>query len=102
VLPWLTTQPTAPLLEVDLHNETEVEILKGRWGRVGLRPVLSKIFSCSPMHPSPLPRPLPTLIIRLPTEVDRVYFEERLDSLGMEVKDAVRLVVGMRRLEELE
>jgi hypothetical protein len=31
-----------------------------------------------------------------------VYFEERLDSLGMEVKDAVRLVVGMRRLEELE
>jgi hypothetical protein len=31
-----------------------------------------------------------------------LYFEEKLDSLGTEVKDAVRLVVGRRRLEELE
>jgi hypothetical protein len=31
-----------------------------------------------------------------------VYFEEKLDKLGTEVKDAVRLVVGTRRLEELE
>jgi hypothetical protein len=59
-------------------------------------------FSCSPTHLSPLPRPLPTLTIRLPTEVDRVYFEEKLDKLGTEVKAAVQLVVGRRRLEELE
>jgi hypothetical protein len=34
--------------------------------------------------------------------MDRVYFEEKLDSLDTELKDAVRLVVGRRRLEQLE
>jgi hypothetical protein len=101
VLPWLTTQPTSPLLEVDLVDEN-VEILKRRWGPTRLRLFLQTMFDCTIIHPSPLPRPLPILTVRLPTELDRLYFEEKLDSLGTEVKDAVRLVVGRRRLEELE
>jgi hypothetical protein len=83
--------------------DEDIEILKRRWGRVGLRPLVHKIFSLDIfIQASPLPRPLPVLTIRLPTEMDRVYFEEKLDSLDTELKDAVRLVVGRRRLEQLE
>jgi hypothetical protein len=97
VLPWQTTQPTAPLLEIDV-TETHLRYLE-QLPRFPLSAIVESVFEYSDVDS---PSPLPVLTIRLPTDEDRLRYEEGLVQLDEELRRSVRLVSGERRLEELE
>lgn len=96
LLPWKTTIPTAPLLELHL---AELHLLNFEE-----RPTSGLGDFLRHFDVSLDGTPFPNLTIRLSSEKNRLRFVDMLDGLPASsgwVKDATRVVVGKRNLEGL-